>query len=286
MKIVVFLGSSRSEDNCPGQEGKTKTLAVSSIEHFRDRADFELIDLAVSADAPTVQPCKGCVSTAGGYHCHWPCSCYGPDSGAADKPDLMYEFDVYRKLEECDGFLVFTPIYWYAPSTPLKALFDRLVCANLTLSKEFASSALESIKDPEVTQEANKAGLFDDQLKNWLEGKFAGFYVHGDMGADDYDRNPKPLAYLAYDEASSYFGNAKSAVEPLVWQCRYSGIHVPNSLVVSHEIGKGQSYAEGNDEYPSELDAFLKGRQLVGNLIHMLENKDQILNNLETFLAP
>ncbi len=25
---------------------------------------------------PIIQPCKGCISTAGGYHCHFPCSCY------------------------------------------------------------------------------------------------------------------------------------------------------------------------------------------------------------------
>jgi multimeric flavodoxin WrbA len=69
-------------------------------------------------------------------HCHWFCSCYAPND---DKnPDLMYEAKIYDKLEACDGFMVVSPQHWYSVSSQVKTMFDRLVCANLTITREQA----------------------------------------------------------------------------------------------------------------------------------------------------
>ena len=93
--IVIFQGSSRDEDSCPGQISKTRKVVNYVLDKWSFAIDFELVDLSVNfKKGSVVQPCKGCVSTSNGMHCHWKCSCYSKESKI---PDLMYEADNYNK---------------------------------------------------------------------------------------------------------------------------------------------------------------------------------------------
>jgi len=243
-KILIFSGSSRSAKNCGGGDGKTLELAKLALENLPADVEGELINLAVEKDGLVIQPCKACISTAGGYHCHFPCTCYGKAKNKDDVQDLMYEKDIYKKLQDCDGFIVFSPINWYAVSTPVKAMFDRLVCISGTLPAEFAMKELG--KDPKKTIPAYQEGIYDDKLKNWLEGKYAAFFVHGDDGADDLQRIPAPESFDA--EYDKKVNDPLRVIAPIVATCRYSGIFVPEDLIYGALI-KNLNYAEENEKF-------------------------------------
>ncbi len=124
-KVIIFQGSPRDKDTCPNMDSKTHTIVEYIIEKYSDMYDFDIIDLSVNQSKKSIiQPCKGCVSTAGGYHCHWYCTCYKKND--EKKPDFMYDGDIYTKLEKCDAFLVFSPIHWYSVSSQVKAFFVEL----------------------------------------------------------------------------------------------------------------------------------------------------------------
>jgi multimeric flavodoxin WrbA len=133
-KILIFQGSPRRENSCANQTSKSEKLVNYIVDKWSPFANIEVIDLSIGDI--NIQPCKGCISTSNGMHCHWKCDCYS--KGSEKKPDLMYESLIYDKLEECDGFMVISPIHWYSVSSQVKAMFDRLVCANQTITKEQA----------------------------------------------------------------------------------------------------------------------------------------------------
>jgi multimeric flavodoxin WrbA len=264
IKILVFSGSSRNAQSCAGQDGKTLSLAKLAIESLPQDVDAELINLAIDGEDGNVQPCKGCVSTAGGYHCHFPCSCYSKANKESDIKDLMYEKSIYKKLQECDGFIVYTPIYWYSVSTPVKMMFDRLVCASATLPAEFAMKELG--KDPKKTIAAYEEGIYDDKLKNWLEGKYAAFFIHGDDGADDLKRISAPKSFnKEYDKT---INDPDLAIAPLVATCRYSGIFVPDDLIEGVIMGKGLPYSNSNQKfYADQEEVKEKSKNLINRLV-------------------
>lgn len=242
-KIVLVQGSPRTENTCSDQKSKTEKLCEHLLDKYSPFINFEYINLSVGPI--TIQPCKGCVSTSGGMHCHWMCDCYG--KGSKKHPDLMHEMDVYQKLEECDGFLVISPIHWYSVSTQVKAMFDRLVCANQTITKEQAIEIFGdgNIKTADLTGQAELEGTYKKLLKNHLQDKLAAFLVHGDDGANDYDGNQPFTGDSSWD--------VRNCVMPLVYQCRYSGINCPDDLVEAFYINKGLGYFESNLERNEEL---------------------------------
>ena len=149
IKIVVFQGSPRTKNSCSGGDSKTSFLMKKAIKEITKDVKFTVVDLKVMDTDPQVRPCKGCIGTSNGFHCHYPCDCYDKGDGTND---LMHEADIYKKMEEADGFVVFTPVHWYGPSSQVKALFDRLVCVNLTLSVEDAKEIYgKDIKNPKLT---------------------------------------------------------------------------------------------------------------------------------------
>lgn len=281
VRIVVIQGSARHEDSCPDQWGKTRRLVQRAIEDPPEGVEFDVIDLAVKGDGNIVQPCKSCVSTSGGFHCHWACSCYSKNS--RDLPDFMHNENIYDRLQKADGFVVFTPINWYGPSSVVKSFFDRLVCANLTLTVEDAARLTgDDIKNSEKTRALEKGGKHGHLLKNHLEGKFAAFFAHGDDGGADYREVGTPEARnspampdsykdkLVRTEARASEGpvnGPEHAVLPLVWQCRYSGINVPDDLVGGMHINRGFSYASGNDRAAKDARFLEAGRALVHKLV-------------------
>ncbi|NBO22432.1 flavodoxin family protein [bacterium] len=234
--ILIFQGSPRKVDSCANQESKTEKLVDFIVNEWAPFANIEVIDLSVGETI--IQPCKGCMSTSNGFHCHWKCDCYTPNS--KKKPDLMHDQKIYDKLELCDAFLVVSPIHWYSVSTQVKAMFDRLVCANQTITREEAISIMGkgNTKNSKVTGRTELSGKYKDMLKNHLKGKTAAFFVHGDNGANDYDGNQPDTGDQIWD--------VKNSVMPLVYQCRYSEIYCPDELVEAVYVNEGLPYYKAN----------------------------------------
>lgn len=274
-KVVLIIGSARSPGCCPDEQSKTHKIAEMIKKDFSDTVKFEVVDLSVKCDGINVQPCKGCVSTSS-FHCHWPCSCYGKKS---DPKDLMYEQDVYKKLEECDGFFVLTPVNWSACSSVVKSFFDRLVCANLTVTTDQAEEIMDGeIKDSKKSRALEKSGEYNGMLKNHLEGKRAGFFAHGNEGGSDYlqfamdKRKMLPVIPESLAEYESNHGkeDVSRVLEPLVRQCVYSGVHVDDCCVSVVTYGFGKSYGEANDKFERDKSLYESAARTFSNLVERL----------------
>jgi multimeric flavodoxin WrbA len=268
IKIVVFQGSPRTKDSCSGGDSKTSFLMKKAIKEITKDVKFTVIDLKVMDTDPQIRPCKGCIGTSNGFHCHYECSCYAKGDGTND---LMSEKDVYKKLEEADGFVVFTPVHWSGPSSQVKALFDRLVCVNLTLTQEQAKEIYgKDIKNPKLTIAAEHSGKYRDLLKNHYEGKVGAFFIHGDGGADDYVGRRMPLA-MADFKPQDYI-NPKESIMPIVNQCRYSGIFVPENCIVGNVFGYKEKYSQNNIDV-RKSDLIDKSIKLIENLIKEIKKR-------------
>jgi hypothetical protein len=270
-RVLIFQGSPRDPETCSNMESKTHKIIKYMISKWSPFVNFQVIDLAVNQNKrPIIQPCKGCISTSGGFHCHFNCSCYF--KGDDVKPDLLKELDVYTKLQECDAFLIVSPIHWHALSSQIKTLFDRLVCVNETLTIDDAKKLMgdDNIKNSEITGKFARSGKYDSMLRNHLEGKVAAFYVHGDNGADDYEGKEYPQSYQ--DVLDDGFGNnPKATVMPYVMQLKYSGIFVPDELIEAFYINEGINYNLANKNFNKEKDFFDRADHLLENLLTYLE---------------
>jgi len=270
-KVLIFQGSPRDKDTCANMESKTHKVVEYMKSKWSPFINFNIIDLSVNqSKRPIIQPCKGCISTAGGYHCHFDCSCYF--KGDDKKPDLLKELDVYNLLKDCDAFIIVSPIHWHSLSAQVKTLFDRLVCVNQTLTIDDAKKLMGdgNIKNSDITGKFAKSGKHNDMLRNHLEGKVAGFYVHGDDGANDYTGKELPDSYSdVLDDGFS--NNPKSVVMPFVMQLKYSGVYVPDNLIQSFYINKGVDYYTANKTMSKEKEFFERADLLLNNLLEYLD---------------
>lgn len=266
------MGSARSVDNCPNENSKTKEIVEFAIRGLKDSnnqlIEFDILDLSIT-NKSIILPCKGCISTAGGAHCHYPCDCYG--SG-----DKLVDEDVYKRLEQADAFVVFSPIYWYSLTSQVKTLFDRLVCCNGTITHDEAVKIFgKNLKNAKETKKFAHTVEFKEMQKNHYEGKIGAFFIQGDNGADDYkefDRTElMPYARSIPDtfkELKEWF-DPKMAAMPFVMQCRYSGIEVPDEFIIAHYINEGISYADA--VIPNSI--YAESRKLIIEIIKKYENK-------------
>lgn len=172
-RVLVCLGAGRDDGSCAGEMSKTYRFAELVKEVLASsRAGFEVdvLDLAKIASEPlhTIHPCKACVSTAMPL-CHYPCSCY-PNHAYGQTNDAMA--DIYARFAAAHGVIVITPVYWLQVPSALKAMIDRLVCAD------------GGNPDPTTTQ-GKKAALAKELEPGWrypkhLEGRVFGVVVHAD----------------------------------------------------------------------------------------------------------
>lgn len=201
------------------------------------------------------------------------CSCYF--KGDSKKPDLLQELDVYEKLKSCDGFLIISPIHWHSLTSQVKLLFDRLVCINQTLTVEDAEKLMgkKNIKDVNITGKFARSGKHNDMLRNHLEGKFCGFYAHGDNGANDYVGKELPDSYS--DVMDDGFGlNANAVVMPYVMQMKYSGVYVPDELIQAFYINEGIDYNTANKTFNKKDEFFDRADKLIENLLNYFDEKN------------
>lgn len=267
LNILLIQGSPREIDTCPNMNSKTSKIIHYILEKYSPFANFLVVDLSVNQQKKSIiQPCKGCFSSAGGYHCHWECDCY--KKGDKKAPDLMMDQDVYKKLEWCDVFIVFSPIHWYAPSSQIKSLFDRLVCANLTITQGEAVELMgKNSKNSKITGNLLKSGEYDHLLKNHLEGKIGSFFLHGDDGSNELESTNMERD----NEEKNYAKKIKSFIMPIVMQCRYSGIEVPDELIEAFYTNVDKDYYTANLNF-NENDDFLKKSESLMERILKLKN--------------
>ena len=181
--ILMINGSSRSEHTCPGEMSKSYRM-VEEAKHAIEAnfgLDVNLLDLSrlASEYGRQIHPCKACFSTAAPL-CHWPCSCY-PNHSLGQVHDWMN--NIYPMWVEAAGVMIVTPVNWYAPSSPVKLLMDRLVCAD------------GGNPDPTLTHGKDAARAKNVELEGWdyprhLAGRLFSVVVHGDVeGAENVRRS-------------------------------------------------------------------------------------------------
>ena len=181
-RILVVAGASRNEHTCPGEISKTMRLAFEACAELRAKdCHVDLLDLSrtTAEYGRTIHPCKACVSTAMPL-CHWPCSCY-PNHALGQTQDWMNE--IYPMWIGAHGIAIITPVYWWQAPTPLKAMMDRLVCAD------------GGNPDPTSTHGKDAAKAKALELAGWnyprhLKGRVFSVLVHGDTeGANGLRQN-------------------------------------------------------------------------------------------------
>jgi len=179
-RILLVAAAMRSDQTCPGEISKTwrlAQLARATIE--ASEVECDLLDLSrlTSEYGRRIFPCKACVSTAMPL-CHWPCSCY-PNHALGQVNDWMHE--IYPRWVAAHGVMIVTPVYWYGMPAGLKAMADRLVCAD------------GGNPDPTTTK-GKDAARAKSLERGWsyprhLAGRRFAVVVHGDTaGADDVRR--------------------------------------------------------------------------------------------------
>ena len=82
-----------------------------------------------------------------------------------------------------------------------------------------------------------------DEAITWRDGRPA-FFCYGNEGGNelDDDRRPRVLRHKEWFDPSHepYQGDERKSYQSLVWQCRYSGIEVPDELWRHASVGLGQ----------------------------------------------
>jgi hypothetical protein len=251
-RILILAGSDRRQYNCPGVDSKSRALMLRMAERLPQSWEIDYEDLGNVYGRARIQSCNACVSTSMAL-CVWPCNCYEKDN--KDEPDLMWDLDLYARLDLADAWAVLGPVNWYAPTSNLKLMFDRLVCMNGGNPRE----ELIDHKNPEKAMRLEHTREWDELSVNHLEGRTAGFFCYGDGGGDELDAagRPKKLRHPAwFDPEEEPFEDMRQTYAPLVWQCRYSGIEVPDPLWRYVEFGQGRKYSENQSEHMTEQDVW------------------------------
>jgi hypothetical protein len=239
-QVLVIAGSQRRLNSCPGLDSKARALMHRMPGRLPAGWQIDHEDLGNEHGKPKIQACNACVSSSMAL-CVWPCNCYGPNS--EHQPDLLWNLDLYRRLARADAWAFIGPINWYGPSTNFKLLFDRLVCMNGGNPRP----DLIDKKNTLLAQALERSPQWQELTSNHLEGRTAAFFCYGDQGGRDFDETgrPKILQHKAwFDPAQEPFREERNAYQGLVWQCRYSGVEVPDELWRHADIGVGKLYAD------------------------------------------
>jgi len=173
-RALVINASPRSENTCPGESSKSyrlASLAAETLEASGARVDILDLSRTVSEYGRNIHPCKACFSTAAPL-CHFPCSCY-PNYSLGQSQDWMNE--IYPMWVMADAVFIVSPVNWYQVTSPLKAMMDRLVCAD------------GGNPDPTTTHgKKDVVGAKQMELDGWdypqhLKGRLFSVVVHGDV---------------------------------------------------------------------------------------------------------
>ncbi|MBW4685026.1 MAG: NAD(P)H-dependent oxidoreductase [Komarekiella atlantica HA4396-MV6] len=275
-RVLIISGSNRRQYNCPGVDSKSRTLMLRMAERLPQDWEVDYEDLGNVFTRSKIQSCNACASTSMAL-CVWPCNCYEPNNLA--EPDLMWDLDIYSRLDLADAWAIIGPINWYAPSSNLKLMFDRLVCMNGGNPQE----DLIEHKDPEKAMALEHSPEWEELSLNHLEGRTAGFFCYGDGGGDEMgeDERPRLLKHKHYfDPEQEPFENEREAYAPLVWQSRYSGIEVPDRLWHYTQIGHGKKYSDNQaEDIPSEPNFYQEFDAWIDAFMDFVRQKGKVQPN-------
>lgn len=279
LRVLIIAGSARRQNGCPGLDGKARRLMQRMAAGLPASWQVDTDDIGNEHGKPKIQGCNGCVGSSMAL-CVWPCNCYGPKS--TTQPDLLWDLDLYGRLARADAWAFIGPVWWYGPSTNLKSLFDRLVC----MSGGNPRPDLIDKKDTQKAQALEKSPLWNELSRNHLEGRTAAFFCYGNEGADelDADRRPRILQHKQWFDpaAEPYGGDERLAYQGLVWQCRYSGIEVPDALWVHATTGFGKPYADDQaDDMAADEAAMARFDGWVAAFAQHVAAKDLVPGTLE-----
>ncbi len=242
LRVFLIAGSQRRLHSCPGLDSKARALMLRMAALMPAGWQVDTEDIGNEHGKPKIQSCNACVSSSMAL-CVWPCNCYGPNSRS--QPDLMWDLDLYGRLARADAWAIIGPVNWYAPSSNIKLMFDRLVCMNGGNPRPDLIDKKDTLK----AQALERSPLWREISKNHLSGRTAAFFCYGDDGADEEDGKgmPKYLEHPEWFDASRHPMRGKherEAYQGLVWQCRYSDIEVPDALWQCTLFGAGRIYAD------------------------------------------
>jgi len=267
-RILIISGSDRRQYNCPGVDSKSRMLMLRMADLLPKDWEIDYEDLGNVYARARIQSCNACVSTSMAL-CVWPCNCYKKDD--SKEPDLMWDLDMYARLDMADAWAIIGPHNWYGPTSNLKLMFDRLVCMNGGNPDE------ETInhKDPEKAMAFEHSEEWKELNVNHLEGRTAGFYCYGDQAGEERDETGRPgiLRHPEYlNPKDEEIWNTRHAYGPLVLQCRYSGIEVPDQLWAYKVFGRDKKYSENQAEHLS-------------NNHEVLQHFDDWVNSFKDFVS-
>lgn len=252
-RVFVIAGSNRRQYNCPGVDSKARTLMLRMAKRLPESWEIDIEDLGNVYGRARIQSCNACVSTSMAL-CVWPCNCYEPKNDA--EPDLMWDLDMYSRLDLADAWAIIGPVNWYGPSSNLKLMFDRLVCANGGNPRE----DLIDHKNPELAMELEKTDEWERLTRNHLEGRTAAFFTYGDGGGSEIgeDGRPRILRHKEYFDPDKAMEDDRRSYAPLVWQCRYGGIEVPDAVWRHAYVGEHKPYSEMQAEHMVAEPEFMR----------------------------
>lgn len=270
LRVLLIAGSQRRLHSCPGLDSKARALMHRMLGRLPVGWQIDHEDIGNEHGKERIQPCNACVSSSMAL-CVWPCNCYGPHS--ENQPDLMWNLNLYGRLARADAWAFIGPINWYAPSSNFKLMFDRLVCMNGGNPRP----DLIDKKSTELAQALEHSPQWAELNRNHLEGRTAAFFCYGDGGGPDYDETgrPKMLRHKQwFDPEQEPFRHEREAYQGLVWQCRYSGIEVPDDLWAHAEMGVGKPYADDQAaDMESEGQALAAFDAWVERFVRYIANK-------------
>jgi hypothetical protein len=253
-RVLLIAGSNRRQYNCPGVDSKARMLMLRMAERLPQEWEIDTEDLGNVFARARIQSCNACVSTSMALCC-WPCNCY--DKGDRKEPDLMWDLDLYSRLDLADAWAIIGPVNWYAPSSNLKLMFDRLVCANGGNPRE----ELIEHKNPELAMALeHDEARWKELALNHLEGRTCAFFIYGDDAQDERNPDQRPV-YLRHPE---WFDPAqepedhRETYNGLVWQCRFSGVEVPDALWHWQSFGEGRKYSDNQAEDMADDPVFMQ----------------------------
>ena len=266
-RVLIISGSDRRQYNCPGVDSKSRTLMLKMAEMLPQDWEIDYEDLGNVYARERIQSCNACVSTSMAL-CVYPCNCYTKNS--SKEPDLMWNLDLYARFDMADAWAIIGPVNWYSCSSNLKLMFDRLVC----MSGGNPDEETIGHKNAEKAMALEHTEQWKEMSLNHLEGRTAGFFCYGDEGGDEMDDTgrPKILEHKKYfDPEKEPFENIRDAYAPLVWQCRYGGVEVPDILWQYCTSGKGKKYSNNQAEDMITENEFM-------------QTFDEWVNNFATFI--
>ncbi|MCA1649525.1 MAG: NAD(P)H-dependent oxidoreductase [Acidobacteria bacterium] len=205
-RVLVIAGSDRRQYNCPGVDSKARTLMLRMADRLPQEWEIDLEDLGNVYGRAHIQSCNACVSTSMAL-CVWPCNCY--ERGSKDEPDLMWDLDLYARLDLADAWAIIGPVNWYGPSSNLKAMFDRLVCMNGGNPRE----ELIEHKNPELAMQLEHRPEWKDLSRNHLEGRLAADRRFHPAGHDQREGRARALSGLRVRPAEPSMGRSETEVE-------------------------------------------------------------------------